>query len=149
MEAKDTVMNEKDLKAHAHELSQDANEDLIRLGLTRLELFRICKDIGLLGIQARIAFSGGKAQLADDTMDALRDPNHPLHKKIMGHATEAIEEARKEGRSQALEFINAYMDNDGRVIEQYQSEKDYIAPEWQPLVTLLDKIINKGNELSE
>lgn len=85
----------------------------------------------------------GREQLADETMDALRDPTHSLHKKIMGHITEALEQGRKEGITQATGFINAYLDNDGVVIPQYQSQKDYIAPEWQPLVQVLDKIVRR------
>lgn len=107
-----TVMSDKELKKHALELNQKANEELIRFGLTRLELFHICKDVGLLNVQAKIAFKEG----------------------------------RKKQTSQIIQFITDYINNDGMIAKKYESTGNYIAPEWQPIVALLDKIDNKARK---
>jgi len=53
---------------------------------------------------------------------------------------ERAELARKAGVNQIHEFIAEYVKNGGRIAEKYQSAKDYIEPEWQPIVALLDQI---------
>jgi hypothetical protein len=146
MKATHTVMNEQDLKNHSRKLKWKPNEELIRLGLSRLELFRICKEVGLLNVQAEIAFKVGQDELIESLIGALRNPKHYLHKKVMGHINEALQDAKKEQTNQIIQFITDYVNNDGMVVENYRSAENYIAPEWQPIVALLDKIDNKPKD---
>ena len=58
---------------------------------------------------------------------------------------ERAERCLKAGVDKVAQFITDYVRNNGSVAEKYTDAKDNIATEWQPIVSLLDKLRHKGN----
>jgi len=78
----DTVLKENQIGSRP--LYCFADEEMIRLGLSRLELFRLCKDAGFLNTQAELTYHSRDSEVA---------------------------EARKAGREDVAEYIDTHCYN--------------------------------------
>ena len=109
---KPDVLSEKEIPVRF--ISQ-ANHEMIDHRLSRIELFRIAKDEGLIQAQRdadvewferevnRIVNESIGAMLAD-----LKNPETEIHQKILEHITEALLQARQDTARELIEEIEKH-----------------------------------------
>jgi len=67
----DTVLKENQIGSRP--LYCFADEEMIRLGLSRLELFRLCKDAGFLNTQAELTYHSRDSEVAEARKAGIKE----------------------------------------------------------------------------